>query len=107
MEDLISINEDGLDKLALNIYDYSEKINNIFNQIDDLMVQSKDYFDCQLNNDIRIKYQNIKDSIKNVKSNISSYSTDLIKVKNAFRNNAEIIANDIRKEISNIQSNYN
>ena len=94
MEDLISINEEGLDKLALNIYDYSERINNIFNQIDDLMVQSKEYFDCQVNNDIYIKYQNIKDSIKNVKLNISSYSSDLIKVKNVFRNNAQIISND-------------
>ena len=107
MEDLILINEEGLDKLALNIYDYSERINNIFNQIDDLMIQSKEYFDCQLNNDIYLKYQGIRESIKNIKLNISSYSTDLIKVKTVFRNNAQVISGDIKKQISNIQSNYN
>jgi len=106
MEDLIAINEEGLDKLALSIYDYSERINNIFNQIDDLIIQSKEYFDCQLNNDMYIKYQSIIDSIKNVKLNISSYSTDLIKVKNSFRNDAQMISADIKKQTSNIQSNY-
>lgn len=107
MEDLILINEYGLNQLVLKIYDYSERINNIFNQIDDLMFQSKDYFDCQICDDICVKYQNIIDSIKNVKLNISSYSDELMMVKKNFNNNAEMVSSDIKKSSVDIQSYYN
>lgn len=106
MEDLISINEEGLDKLAIDIYDYSERINNIFNQIDDLMFQSKTCFDCYVCDEIYEKYSELKASIDNVKTNISSYSTDLIKVKISFRNHADVLLNEIDAHISNVQSKY-
>lgn len=107
MEDLILINEDGLNQLVLKIYDYSERINDIFNQLDDLMFQSKNYFDCHIGNDIYIKYLSNVDSIKNVKLNISSYSDELMMVRKNFSNNAEMISSDIKKHSDDIQSYYN
>lgn len=107
MEDLVSINEEGLDKLALNIYDYTERINFIFNRINDLMIQSRDCFECELGYSIVNRFQDIMDSMKNVKLNISSYSDELMMVKKNFRNKAEIISGDVKKHSVDIQSYYN
>lgn len=105
MEDLISINEESMDRLVLNLCDYSERINNILNQINDLMNYSSNYFKGQQSNEIIKKYNNLQTSIVNIKYNISSYSSDLIKVKNKFRNTASNISRDVRRQTSNIQSN--
>lgn len=105
MEDLISINEEAIDKLVLEIYDYSERINNILNQISDLVNYSSTYFKGQISNDIIGKYNNLKLSLDNVKNNIASYSSDLVMVKNKFRNKASDIALEVKRQASNIQSN--
>jgi len=104
LEDLISINEEAIDKLVLNLYDYSERINNILNQINDLMNYSSTYFKGQQSNEIIKKYNDLQTSIVNVKQNISSYPADLIKVKNRFRNTASNISMNVRRQTSNIQS---
>lgn len=107
MEDLISINEEGIDKLFLDICDYSERINNILNQIDDLINYSANYFKSDSYNAVLNKYLELKISINNVKHNILSYSNDLITVKNKFRNNATDITLEVKKQANNIYSEYN
>lgn len=104
MEDLISINEEGIDRLVLDLFDHSERINNILNQINDLILDSKNYFKCQANDELQKTYSDMKLSINNFKANIATYSNDLIKVKSKFRNASSELTTEIKKETTNIQS---
>lgn len=103
MEDLISINEEGIDKLVLDLSDHFEKINNILNQINDLIYESKSYFNCSVNDQLIKQYSEMKLNIDNFKANISSYSIDLIKVKNRFRQNDSNLSVTIKQQITKIQ----
>ena len=105
MEDLISINEGALDKLILDLYDYSEKINSILNQISDLVNYSSTYFKGQQSVDIIKKYNNLQVSLENLKYNISDYSADLVKVKSRFKNTSSDLTLEVNRQTSNIQSN--
>lgn len=105
MPDLISINEEGIDKLVLDILDYSERINSILNEINDLIISSSNYFSCNTNTNIVNKYLKLQNDINNLKYNIKSYSSDFLKVKKRFRQTASVIADEVRKQTSNMQSN--
>jgi len=104
LEDLISINEEGIDRLVLDLYDHFEKINNILNQINDLIYDSKNYFNCSANDELLKNYSEMKVNIDNFKANVSSYSSDLIKVKNKFRQKDSDISSTVRQQITKIQS---
>ena len=103
MEDLISINEEGIDRLVLDLYDHFEKINSILNQVNDLIYDSKSYFNCSANDELLKQYSEMKLNIDNFKENVSSYSVDLIKVKNKFRQKASVLSTMIRQQATKIQ----
>lgn len=104
LEDLISINESRLDRLVLDIGDHLEKINNILNQINDLILDSKNYFASPVNNKMISVYESMKLNINNFKFNVSTYSSDLIKVKVSFKQKASDIAQQVRDKANLIQS---
>ena len=105
MEDLITINEEALNKLVLDLYDYSERVNSILNQISDLVNYSSTYFEGQQSDDIIKKYNSLLETLENLKYNISDYSSDLIKVKNKFKNTSSDLTIEVNRQTSNIQSN--
>ena len=104
LEDLISINEEGIDRLVLDLSDHFERINSILNEINDLIYDSKNYFKCSANDVLLKQYSEMKVNIDNFKANVASYSTDLIKVKNKFRQNSSDLSATIRQQTTKIQS---
>lgn len=104
LEDLISINEPALDRLILDIYDHCSKVNNILNQINDLILDSQNYFDCDANKYLLKQYSEMKFNIDNFKSNISTYAADLTKVKNRFKVKDSNLTQQIQTQIAKIQS---
>lgn len=104
LEDLISINEPALERMVLDIYDHCSRINSILNQINDLILDSKTYFDCAANSYMLEQYSEMKLSIDNFKSNISTYAADLTKVKNKFKSKDSDLTQIIRTQVTKIQS---
>lgn len=84
--DTSGINESGIDKLILDIYDYSDKIKTILNSLEDLIDSTKSCYDSPDGNEFRAKFSLEKDSINNLISNILSYTEDLTLVKKDFKN---------------------
>ena len=101
---VLSINEEGIDRLVLDLYDHFEKINSILNQINDLIYDSKNYFNCPANDELVKQYSEMKLNIDNFKDNVSSYSTDLIKVKNKFRQKSSELSATVMQQVTKIQS---
>ncbi len=82
---LRGINEEGIKKLVLNIYDYSEQINTILNSIDDLVTDVKDHFQIESSNIFYTKFAEVKNDFGNVRDNILSYADEILKVNSNFQ----------------------
>lgn len=74
---LSGINESSYQELVISIMDYADRINEIFNRIDDNVSQISDCYksdSCQL---LLLKYEEIKKCYPIIHENILSYSADL------------------------------
>lgn len=107
LNDTISINEENLNKLILDIYDYNEKINNILNQIIDLIAGSKDYFKCSVETELLNKLSYLEDNKNNLIYNITNYANDLMKVKMNFKEISASLTIEVNKHTKIVEnSNY-
>lgn len=91
----IGINIDSVDKLILDIYNYAEKINKTLNQISEVVDETKNFYDCEVADNYRNKFNNFKANFNIINKNIISYSDDLIKLKNRY----QTVNNDIGQTI--------
>ncbi|MEG1495125.1 MAG: hypothetical protein RSB99_02195 [Bacilli bacterium] len=99
---LSGINEGGLDKLALDIYDTAERIHNILNTLDDLVTGTTSYYNCESGNQLRSKFQDLKAGFTVINQNIQNYGNDLVKAKYLYKNLSDDIATITIKGIDKI-----
>ena len=92
---IIGINETRLEKLTLEIIDYADKINKIFNQLQLLLDETNKCFITSEGNEFRKKFQNQLYNYQTINQNILSYVGDLVKVKEIYKNSAINIADII------------
>lgn len=95
MPDVRGINEEKIDYLVLDIYDYAERVNQILNNIDELMIKSNEYYNCESNQTIINHYKELSFNFPVLKQNILTTANDLVKVKHHYSN-----ANDEAKRIT-------
>lgn len=84
LNDKMGINESKINNLMLDIYDYEEQINALFDKITDIMEKSNNSFQSDNADDLRKKYRDFSINYTNIKNNIHDYSDDLSKVKNMY-----------------------
>lgn len=86
MQNESGINEEKLNKLILDIYNYSEKINKTLNQISEVVDKTKKIYSSKEADLYRSKYENFRVNYVNVIKNINRYAEDLILVKQKYSN---------------------
>lgn len=79
------VNEEKLDKLVIEIYDYADKIKSILNEVDDLVTSTNNFFICDSGTEFRNKFNTLKTNFSNVNGNIISYAEDLVNAKISFQ----------------------
>ncbi len=79
------VNEEKLDKLVIEIYDYADKIKLILNEVDDLVASTNNFFICDSGTDFRNKFNTLKTNFSIVNGNIISYAEDLVNAKISFQ----------------------
>lgn len=82
---LAGINEDKIDRLILDIYDYADKVNSIFNRIDELVDSTKDFYNCESAELFRNKFLEFKQNFKVVNENILGYAGEITSAKNNYK----------------------
>lgn len=102
MGNISGINEVKLDNLVLDIYDYTDKVNQILNNIDELILKSSNYFKCDSSDYIRNRYQQLAFNYTTLKQNMLNCANDLIKVKHHYQNIDSDVKQVAQKGISNI-----
>jgi len=101
---LKGINEEGIKKLVLNIYDYSEQISTILNSIDDLVTDVKEHFQIESSNVFYNKFTEVKNNFGNVRDNILSYADEMLKVSNNFQSIDQDLHNIMMKAAQTVDT---
>lgn len=101
-QDVVGINEQILDKLILDIYDYADRINRTLNSIEDVVAGSSSYFNDDVANSFRYKFEQLKLNFPMVNHNILSYANDLVKVKRNFSDTTSDMIYTIKKKTNEI-----
>lgn len=106
-EKLFGINEYGIAKIVLEIYDYSERINFILNSIEDNMDEANSSLMINDKKILSNKISLMKDNFINFKANILSYSNEMLRVKKGYQQIDENVAYDAVKTIQSVKIGKN
>lgn len=100
----VGINLDSVNKLILDIYNYTERINKTLNQISDVVEQTQTFYKGVEADNYRNKFKNFEMNFKVVNKNMISYAEDLIKLKNRYQNMSDEMTQKINKATGKIES---
>ena len=92
----LTIREDDLSDMAMDLLNTSEEISDLFSSVDTKMDSLKNYFEGSQYNNLMASYRVFRKNYSVVKSDIVSYSDDLIAVINKVRRGDDTIASLIR-----------
>lgn len=80
-----AINEIDLDNQVISIMDSADELSNIFNKIDEKVLELNHCLKTDTLQNILNEYSMIKENYKIIHDNILTYSEDLIQVKNNMK----------------------
>lgn len=100
---IIAVNEAEINHLMTDIMDYSSRVRQIFDKIDDLVNESKSYYDSESATIIRNKFNLLKENFSITINNLMSYNSDLARLKNAYVNNVSTISEQIKRKATTIR----
>lgn len=103
------INEEGLDKLIIDIYNYAESVHKVFNNIENIIDDTNNFYQDETYLNVKNKFNDFKKNLdiaynKLIKSatylsNIKMYYQDLnIDIGNKLKANESNIIDEIRKD---------
>jgi hypothetical protein len=98
----IAINVNEINKLMLDIIECANNVRIIFNKINDLVMETKSYYECVSATTLRNKYSQFSDNYSRIISSIKSYNTDLSNLKKKYAVNMEDLSYQISRDASNI-----
>lgn len=102
---VIAVNEAELNHLMTDIMDYSSRVRQIFDRIDDLVNESKTYYDSDSATILRNKFNLLKQDFKITVNNLMSYNSDLARLKNKYVNSMSTISGNINRKATTIRDN--
>ena len=89
LTDTIGVNSEKLAKLKKEILDYGDAFNKRLQAIDDLIVGSKESFDCVSGDAFRDQFALLRDNFSIVSQNIQSYTEDYSNAELSYRNEVQ------------------
>lgn len=92
----------AINALMTEIIDYATKLRSNFNRIDDIIYDTKNYYDDKNASVMRNKYSLFKDDLDTIINNIMGYNTDLANLKNRYKSNISTISDQIKKDTTEI-----
>ena len=96
------INESTINQLNLDIYDYVEKINNTFSQMETLVNESREFFISDEGDLFRQRFESISANFPIVCQNILSYVSDLNNARTGLINISNRVSLDTLEASDNI-----
>lgn len=80
----VSMNEAGMDNLAVETMQVAKLTNDYLNKIIDIIDGTKNYYKCENGDALRARFDDLKDDFNITVQNIENYAYSLKKAKNNF-----------------------
>lgn len=106
IENFSGINEEGLDKIILDIYNSTESIHKIFDNISDSIEQTSEYFQTNVGEEFRIKFDNYKINFNLIHEKLLKYAENLANVKMKYQDLSVDVAKDVKISADNISEQF-
>lgn len=104
MNNIIGINEEGLDKVVLDFYNYIEIINKKFIEISDIVEKLNNDFQSDCGTELLRKMNNSITLFEEVNTKLTNYADELSNVKMKYQDVSSNIANDTIKHSNDLSS---
>lgn len=98
----ISINEAGIDNLAVETMKIAKLVNDYLNKIVEIVDETKNYYISSSADKLRTRFEEIRYAIPTTVSNIENYAYSLKKVKINFTNQNEVVVNKLSRATLNV-----
>lgn len=98
-----AINLERMETLKIDLLDYVENMNSIFNQLDIEFDIIKQNLTGTGSSTVRNKINSLQASYTIIKKNITTYATDIQKVIDSFQDQDENISSKITSDIAKIE----
>ena len=84
----ISIREEALDLLAIDVLHYAQRANEILDDISQIVASTSEFYKCESGKKFREKFSELTPSFSIIVENIENYAYSLKNVKNKFLEHA-------------------
>lgn len=98
----ITMNEAGIDLLAVETMQIAKTANDYLNKIIDIIDGTKTYYNTSSADELRAKFETIKTNFPIVIQNIENYAYSLKKAKISFSENVEVQINRLSNATLNV-----
>ena len=102
------VNVDALGELSMDILDYADRISELFNDIYSKFISLEDYYKSDTFDNLKVKITSLSSNYERIKSNIVSYSDDLIMLTKKVKedtNYLNTLINDLTASIKEKSKN--
>lgn len=104
MDNQVGINKDAIQKLCLEIQDYSDKVKIKLNQIGDKWYEAKPYFEGNGVVEFQNKFSKLEDSFETISNNILSYIDDFNTLISKYESLDTSLSKQVKINAENIES---
>lgn len=101
---VVALNVREINKLMLDISDYVSKIKIIFNKINDMVLETRSYYNCLSANILRAKYELFAANYNTIINNIMSYNNELTLLKKKYAVNIDNLSQKIKNDASRMNT---
>ena len=102
LQDVVGIDSEKIDQLALSFYDYIEKLNAILNNISTEINNVSKFLDCKAVNDLKEKYDDQKTNFSSFSARLLDYTDVLLDIKSKYLMKSSDLAAKISLDSRNI-----
>ena len=96
------INEEGLDKLILDIYNYAESMHKVFNNIENTIDDTNNFYQDETGINMRVKFNEFKKNLDIAYDRLIKNATYLSNIKMYYQDMSADIGNKLKVNENNI-----
>ena len=105
MNNFIGFNVDTINLTIRSINEYSTRLKNILNEIDETMKKINKSYDCESGKDLFDSYENLSNCFPVICSNMLSYKKDLQELKLRYSRESTILSDILAQKKAKVNAN--
>lgn len=106
IENFSGINEEGIDKLVIDIYNSAESVHKIFDNISNLIEQTSDYYQTDNGDELRKKFNNFKINFDIINDKLLKYADGLASIKMKYQDLSFDVATNVKTNTDDISEEF-